>query len=175
MKSIFVAAFEIILCSIFYLPRVLFFSNLKKMFLLLVGAKIGKRPSIYPGVWIFPGKGLEAGDDVDFALGVIITTNGGVKIGNRVLIGYRAQIISANHIIPQYPEKIFSAGHEKKGVVIGDDVWIGANSVILPGVTVGQGSVIAAGSIVTKDVQAYTIVGGIPAKLIKDRKKLKNN
>jgi len=169
MRSIYVALYEIVLCTVFYLPRVPFFSNLKKSFLSLVGAKIGKRPSIYPGAWIFPGKGLIAGDDIDIALGVIITTNGGVRIGNRVLIGYRAQIISANHKIPPMRDKIFDSGHEKKEVIIEDDVWIGANAIILPGVKIGQGAVVAAGSIVNKDVPAYSTVGGVPAKIIKQR------
>jgi acetyltransferase-like isoleucine patch superfamily enzyme len=54
-------------------------------------------------------------------------------------------------------------------VIIEDDCWVGANSIILPGVTIGQGSIIAAGSVVTKDVEAFSIVGGVPAKKIKDR------
>ena len=72
-------------------------------------------------------------------------------------------------MIPENKGRIFGSGHEKKKVVIGDDVWIGANAVILPGVTIGEGSVIAAGSIVNKDVEPFSIVGGVPAKVIKMR------
>ena len=163
MKKIFVALYEILL------PRVLFFSELKVYILRLVGAKVGKRTTIYPSVWIFPGKGLECGNDVDFALGVIVTTNGGVTIGNRVLLGYRTQILSANHRIPEGKGRIFGAGHDQAPVSIGDDVWLGANSIVLPGVNIGEGAIVAAGSVVTKDVAAFTIVGGIPAKIIKNR------
>lgn len=169
MKKLFVAIYEIVLKTVFCLPRVLFFSNLKASILRLVGAKVGKRPTIYPDVWIFPGPGLVCGDDVDFALGVIITTNGGVEIGDRVLLGYRAQVLSANHNIPPGKGRIFGSGHNYSKVKIANDVWIGANSVILPGVSIGEGAVIAAGSIVTRDVPAFSIVGGVPAALIKSR------
>lgn len=67
------------------------------------------------------------------------------------------------------PERIFEAGHVKHPVTISDDVWIGANCVIVAGVKVGEGAVIAAGSVVTKDVAPFTYVGGVPAKLIKQR------
>ena len=123
----------------------------------------------YPGVWIAPGRGLVLGDDVDLALGVLITTSGGVIIGDRTLIGYRAQIISANHRVPEARGRIFGSGHERAPVVIGEDVWIGGNSMIMPGVTVGDGAVVAAGSVVTADVEPFAIVGGVPAKKIKDR------
>ncbi len=155
--------------TVFNLPRVLFFSEIKAIILRIVGAKVGKRTTIYPGVWIFPGKRLTIGDDVDLAFGVIITTNGGVVIGDRVLIGYRAQILSSNHIIPKNKEQIFGAGHKFKPVTIHKDVWIGANAIILPGVSIGEGAVIAAGSVVTKDVPSFGVVAGIPAKLIKHR------
>ena len=59
---------------------------------------------------------------------------------------------------------------EKKGVIIEDDCWIAANSIILAGVTIGQGSVVAAGSVVTENVTAYSVVAGVPAKFIKSRK-----
>lgn len=169
MKKITVALYEILLRTVFNLPRVLFFSGIKAAILRVVGAKIGKRTTIYPGVWIFPGKDLYVGDDVDIALDVIITTNGGVKIGHRVLIGYRAQILSQNHSIPDRSSKIFDSKHNRKAVVIGDDVWIGANSIILPGVTIGEGAVIAAGAIVTKNVPAFNVVAGVPAEVIRVR------
>lgn len=109
------------------------------------------------------------GDDVDLALGVVITTGGGVYIGNRTLVGYRSQILSVNHRIPVGKERIVEAGHDGRPVIIGEDVWIGAGSIILPGVKIGDGAVIGAGSVVTKDVQPYAIVAGNPAKLIRYR------
>ena len=58
----------------------------------------------------------------------------------------------------------------EKDIVVGNDVWLGSNSVVLAGVTIGDGTVIAAGSVVTKDIPEYVIAGGVPAKIIKDRK-----
>ncbi len=169
IKPIFVVGYEFCQFTLFILPRFKVLNKLKAMFLILNGAKVGKRVVFYPLVWIAPGRNLIIHDDVDLALGVLITTSGGVEIGARTLIGYRVQIISANHKIPKEKGRIFGSGHDKAKVTIGEDVWIGGNSIILPGVTIGDGAVVAAGSVVSKDVEAYTIVGGIPAKKIKDR------
>lgn len=154
---------------IFSMPRFRLLNHVKAMFLRAVGAKIGRRVVFYPGVWICTGRNLRLGDDVDLALGVLITTDGGVSIGDRTLIGYHTQIISGNHIIPAGRGRIFGSGHTKGPVSIDADVWIGAQCVILPGVTIGEGSVIAAGSVVTRDIPAFSIAAGVPAKVIRER------
>lgn len=173
MKNFFhvllVISYEFLMTLLFSLPRYHFCSSLKAAFLRILGAEIGKKPTFYPGVWITPARNLFVGDNVDFALDVLITTGGGVTIGDRVLIGYRTQILSTNHNIPNHRKPIFGSGHNKKPVVIENDVWIGANCIILPGVTIGEGAVIAAGSVVTKSVLPFTIVAGVPAKAIKQR------
>ncbi len=169
MHSFLVITYETIQQLIFFLPRYSFCNFLKKKFLELNGASIGKRVIFYPGVFIFPGRNLEVGDDVNFAKGVIVGTPGGVKIGHRVLLGFGCQIMSGNHKIPAEKGRIFEAGYDRKPVEIGDDVWIGAYSVIVAGVKIGEGSVVAAGSVVTKDVKSFSIVGGVPAKLIRER------
>jgi acetyltransferase-like isoleucine patch superfamily enzyme len=94
---------------------------------------------------------------------------GYIKIGNDSRIGQFVSIVAANHEIgPSL--KIYQQGYDKKmNVIIGEDVWIGASSVILPGVVIGDGAVIGAGSIVTKDIKAYSIVAGVPAKVIGQR------
>ncbi|MEM1502838.1 acyltransferase [Domibacillus sp. 8LH] len=155
--------------SLFKLPRFKFLNEFKRFFLVLMGNNVGKKPVFYPGVWIMPPKNLSVGDYVDFAKDVLITTGGKVTIGDRVLIGYGTKILSSNHNIPQNKGEIFYSGHTHKEVIIKNDVWIGANVIILPGVIIGEGAVIAAGSVVTKNVKEFTIVGGIPAKLIKER------
>jgi acetyltransferase-like isoleucine patch superfamily enzyme len=169
LKPILVVSYEFIQFSLFVLPRYKLLNLLKSSFLRLCGANIGRRVVYYPLVWIAPGKNLILGDDVDLALGVILTTSGGVEIGDRTLVGYRAQIISANHVIPEGRGNIFGSGHDKAKVTIGRDVWIGANSIILPGVTIGNGAIVAGGSVVNKDIPPFAIVGGVPAKIIKER------
>jgi acetyltransferase-like isoleucine patch superfamily enzyme len=169
MKYCLVVCFELVMKLLFSLPRFKSLNFIKGVFLKLLGAKIGSNVIFYPGVWIAPGRNLVLGDDVDLALDVLITTSGGVEIGNRTLIGYRTQIISGNHRVPENRDRIFGAGHDYGHVVIGADCWVGANCIIMPGVTIGEGSIVAGGSVVTKNVEKFTIVGGVPAKKIKSR------
>ena len=167
--SFLVVCYECVLQILFSLPRFRLFNWFKAMFLRCRGAKIGKCVVFYPGVWIEPGNGLCVGDDVDLAKDVLIGTGGGVTIGDRTMIGFRTQIFSGNHAIPERGKPIFGSGHVRKPTVIEEDVWIGANCIILCGVTIGKGAVVGAGSVVTKSVESYAIVAGNPAKLIRMR------
>lgn len=101
---------------------------------------------------------------------VIIYGHGGVEIGSNTLIAMHTCIVSSNHTIPTKREKIRDMPDILLPTKIGNDVWIGANCTILGGVTVGDGAVIGAGSVVTKDIPAYAIAFGNPAKVIKSRK-----
>lgn len=168
-KSISVVSFEAFMRLLFSLPRYRFLDYFKALLLKVRGASIGRRVVFYPGVWICTGQNLQIGNDVDLALDVLITTDGGVRIGDRTLIGYRTQILSTNHNIPKQGELIFNAGHSYKPVCIKNDVWIGANCLILPGVTIGEGAVVGGGSVVTKDVPPNSVVAGVPAKVIRMR------
>lgn len=170
MRRSLVIWIETISMVIFLLPRFRTLGWIKASFLRLLGAHVGKRVVFYPGIWIFPGRDLHLGDDVDLAYGALITTSGGVSIGDRTLVGYGARILSSNHHIPAVPQRIFAAGHTDAPVVIEQDVWIGANAIILPGVTIGEGAVVAAGSVVTRDVAPWTVVGGIPARELRHRR-----
>ena len=169
MKNFLVVSYEFVMGLVMCLPRYSLFLFIKKIFLLSVGAKVGKGVVIYPGVWISPGRNLVLGDAVDLSRNVLITSSGGVEIGDRALIGYGTQILSSNHTIPNVGEEFPISGDDHKKVVIEKDTWIGANCVILPGITIEEGAVVAAGSIVTKNVRANTIVAGNPAKLIRNR------
>lgn len=170
MRYDLIVLFETFSGLLFMLPRFRIFNVIKSIYLrAFMGAKVGRRVVYYSGSRIVTGRNLVLGDDVDLAKDVIITTGGGVEIGDRTLIGYRAMILSSNHRIPDLPGQIFGSGHVHKKVTIGSDVWIGANSLIMPGVSIGDGSICAAGSVVTNDVPANVIVGGVPARLIKAR------
>jgi acetyltransferase-like isoleucine patch superfamily enzyme len=169
LHSFLVVSYETLQGLIFSLPRYPLFNYFKKKFLELNGAKIGRRTIFYPGVFIFPGRNLLVGDDVNFAKGVIVGTPGGVTIGDRVLLGFGCQIMSGNHVVPKDRGRIFDSGFDRKPVLIERDAWVGAYSVIVAGVTIGEGAVVAAGSVVTKNVEPYSVVGGVPAKLIRMR------
>jgi len=97
----------------------------------------------------------------------VIRGQGGVEIGDRVYTSPFTQIIAVNHVFddPNYP--FVDQGITAEGIVIEDDVWLGASVVITDGVRVGKGAVVAAGAVVTKDVPPHTVVGGVPAKIIK--------
>lgn len=170
IKSFVVISYELVMNVLFALPRYRLFIFFKKVMLLAMGAKIGKGVVIYPGVWIAPGRNLVIEDNVDLAKDVLITTSGGVEIGERTLIGYRTQIISSDHTIPPIGEPFPISGDNHKKIIIGKDVWIGGNCLITAGVIIGDGAVVAGGSVVTKNVPENAFVGGIPAKIIKMRK-----
>lgn len=175
IRNNLIVFYETCMQLLLFLPRFPILNAFKSMVLRLMGAQIGKRVVFYPGVWIMPLSSITLGDDVDLSKGVLITTGGGITIGDRTMIGYRTQILSSNHGIPPFPQRIFKAPDIRSPVVIGNDVWIGGNSMILPGITIGEGAVIAGGSVVTKDVPSYAIVGGCPAKLIKYRENVSDD
>lgn len=101
-------------------------------------------------------------------IGIHNTIIGPVCIGNHVNLAQGITVTALNHNFEDKTKRIDEQGFSTKPVVIGDDVWIGANAVILPGVTIGKHCVVAAGAVVTKDVPDNTIVGGVPAKVIKE-------
>jgi len=119
---------------------------------------------------------LIIGDNCSLTSNVMINADGGGKIiiGNDVLIAPNVVIRACNHNTSRTDIPIRQQGHIIGEIIIQDDVWIGANAVILPNVSIGKGSIIAAGAVVSKDVGKYTIVGGVPAKLIKHRQKTIN-
>ena len=100
-------------------------------------------------------------------IGIHNTIIGPVCVGNHVNLAQGITVTALNHNYEDATKRIDEQGISTKPVVIGDDVWIGANAVILPGVTIGSHCVIAAGAVVTKDVPDHTLVGGVPAKVIK--------
>jgi len=115
------------------------------------------------------GEGLKIGDNSNIGPYSYIGCSGYIEIGNNVMISPRVSIYAENHVFNRTDITIKEQGVEKQFVKIEDDCWIASNSIILAGVTIGKGSVIAAGSIVTKDVPPYSVVAGVPAQIIKQR------
>lgn len=100
-------------------------------------------------------------------IGIHCTVIGPVCIGHHVNLAQGITVTALNHNFEDTSKRIDEQGISTKPVVIGDDVWIGANAVILPGVKIGTHSIVAAGAVVTKDVPEYSLVAGVPAKVIK--------
>ena len=109
---------------------------------------------------------VEIGDHT--RIGIHCTVIGPVSIGNNVNLAQGITVTALNHNFTDTSRRIDEQGISTKPVVIGDDVWIGANAVILPGVTIGRHVVVAAGAVVTNDVPNNCVVGGVPAKVIKN-------
>ena len=99
-----------------------------------------------------------------------------VTIGDRVMIGHGARILSSGHRIPDAPESAMRwSGADAAPVTIEQDAWIGAGAIVLGGVSVGRGAVVAAGAVVSKPVPDHAIVGGVPARLLRQRGVLDNS
>ena len=155
-----------------HLPRLKISDRIRYKLLRLAGIKINGKCMIVSPVNIRPiggaknieiGRGTFINSDVRFGV-----PDGNVVIGNNVLIGARVSFETVSHSIEYTPGKMRT--RTTGSIVVGDDVWIGSGVIIIQGVSIGRGAIIAAGSVVTKDVDANTIVGGVPAKFIKDVK-----
>lgn len=115
------------------------------------------------------GDGLIIGDNVGFSPNCFLGIRGTVKIGNNTIFGPYVSLHAENHVFSDCNFPIRKQGTSRLGIEIGNDCWIGAKAIILDGVRIGDGSVIAAGAVVTKDVPPYSVVGGVPAKILKYR------
>ena len=115
------------------------------------------------------GVGLIVGDDVGIAQNCFIQVRGRVTIGSHVMFGPNVSIFSENHGFTDLDMPMISQPTVRGEVIIEDDVWLGTRSVILSGVRIGKGSIIAAGALVNRDIPPYSIVAGVPGKVIKSR------
>ena len=139
------------------------------------GIEIGERSMVMHGAVLhvynfrgMPSSGITIGRDSLVGEYSIIRGQGGVKIGDRVYTSPFTQIIAVNHVFDDPNRPFIEQGITAEGIVIEDDVWLGAGSIITDGVHIGKGAVVAAGAVVTQDVPPHTVVGGVPAKVIRD-------
>jgi acetyltransferase-like isoleucine patch superfamily enzyme len=131
---------------------------------------IGKNCEIHPFAMIMTyGGDIVIGDDCSVNPFAIVYGHGGVRIGDRVRIAAHAVIIPANHNAPAAGTPLNKSGLSTRGIIIGDDVWIGSGARILDGVRIDSNAVIGAGSVVTRPVPAHVTVAGVPARVIRER------
>lgn len=130
---------------------------------------MGEKVNIEKGAKFGIGDNVEIGSYSGLGKNCLI--NGPVRIGNYVMIGPDVMLLARSHRFDSIEIPMALQGEvEPRIVEIGDDVWIGARAIILPGVTIGRGAVVGAGAVVTKKVPSFAVVGGNPAKIIKWRK-----
>lgn len=131
----------------------------------------GENVGIFSNVYLLNMDNLEVGSNVSIHPLCYIDASGGIQIGNDVSIAHGCSILSAEHIFTNLQQNIKDQGNEFRKTVIENDVWIGAGCKILAGSYIENGSIIAAGAVVKNRVKSNTIVGGIPARLIRERNK----
>lgn len=134
----------------------------------IIFLKCGKKIVVRKHAFFGSGCDIEIGDYSEIGLNAYL--NRDVKLGTHVLMGQNVTILTTNHEFEDPNTWIHDQGvRDRKPVVIGDDVWIGANSIILPGINIGKGAIIGAGSVVTKDLPPFAIAVGNPARVIRQR------
>lgn len=122
----------------------------------------GTNVNIEHGAWFGSGKGIELGDRADLGMDCLVI--GPLSVGADVMMGPRCILLADSHEIARVDVPMNTQGfREPRRIVIEDDVWIGAGSIILPGVRIGRGSIVGAGSVVTKDVPDFVVAAGNPA------------
>jgi acetyltransferase-like isoleucine patch superfamily enzyme len=131
--------------------------------------KWGEKVIIFPAANIFEPQNLTVGTGVSIHQLCYIDATGGIDIGDNVMISHGVTILSSTHntIETNIPMKL--QGTSNSSVTVCNDVWIGAKATILLGVNVGCGAIVAAGAVVNHDVEPYSVVGGVPARVIKSR------
>ena len=130
----------------------------------IFGTPVPETSRIWPPFYCDFGQGVVIGERVFINAGCFFQAQGGVTIGNDVLIGHKVVLATIDHGLDPNQRHV----HELGSIKIEDKVWIGANATICRGVTIGFGAVVAAGAVVTKDVPPMTVVGGVPAKVLKE-------
>ncbi|MDO5390829.1 MAG: DapH/DapD/GlmU-related protein [Eubacteriales bacterium] len=138
--------------------------ELRKLFSELIGKTVDESFGLFPPFYTDCGKNITVGKNIFINMGYKFQDQGGITIEDGVLIGHNVVLATINHdMLPERRSTMHLAP-----IHIGKDVWIGSNATVLPGVRIGNGAIIAAGAVVTKDVPPNTIVGGVPAKIMQD-------
>lgn len=130
---------------------------------------VGRPVYIMRGCDLLSPEGISIGNYVCINHGAMLGGHGSLTIGSHVNIGPNVLLLTANHRFDGYDRPMSQQGVVPAPVTIEDDVWLGANVVVLPGNRIGRGAIVGANAVVTHDVEPFAIVGGVPARLLKYR------
>ena len=130
----------------------------------ITGSEIDESVAVFTPLYINYGKNTKIGKNVFINFDCVFLDLGGITIGDNVLIAPKVSLLSEGHPVSPESRHALVPGH----IHIKRNAWIGAGATILPGVTIGENAIVAAGAVVSKDVAANTVVGGIPAKQLKE-------
>lgn len=137
--------------------------ELRKLFSQLIGQPVDESFGLFPPFYTDCGKNIHIGKQVFINMGCKFQDQGGIFIEDGALIGHNVVLATLNHAMrPERRGDMLPAP-----IHIGKRVWIGSNAAVLPGVTIGDGAIVAAGAVVTRDVPENTIVGGVPARVLR--------
>lgn len=137
--------------------------EVRRIFSALTGRPVDDTFTLFPPFHTDCGKNIAVGKNVFINSGCKFQDQGGIVIDDSALIGHNVVLATLNHSLAVRDRQDLIPGP----IRIGKNAWIGSNVTILPGVTVGDGAVVAAGAVVTKDVPAYTVAGGVPARVLR--------
>lgn len=142
-------------------------AELRALFSQLIGRQVDDNFRLFPPLYTDCGKNIRVGRGVFINSGCCFQDQGGIIIGDGALIGHHVVLATLNHVLaPSRRQDLLPSPIE-----IGRNVWIGANATILPGVKIGDNTVVAAGAVVTKDLPPDVVAAGVPAKVIKNIEK----
>lgn len=145
--------------------------EVRNLFAELTGKEVDESFMLFPPFYTDCGKNIRVGKHVFINACCNFQDQGGIVIGDHTLIGHKVVLATLNHgFAPEDRGSLYPAP-----IIIGTNVWIGASVTVLPGVTIGDNAIVGAGSVVTKDVPANTIVAGVPAKAIKRIEEVSNS
>ena len=138
-------------------------AELRALFSKLIGKPVDESFTFFPPFYTDCGKNITVGKHVFLNMGCKFQDQGGIFIGDETLIGHNVVLATLNHAMePEDRATMIPAP-----IHIGKRVWIGSNATVLPGVTIGDGAIVGAGAVVTKDVPENTVVGGVPARVLR--------
>jgi len=138
-------------------------AEIRKLLSQITGSEIDESVAVFAPLFINYGKHTKIGKNVFINFDCVFLDLGGITIEDNVLIAPKVSLLSEGHVISPNERQSLVPGH----IHIKKNAWIGAGAAILPGITVGENAIVAAGAVVSKDVPANAIAGGVPAKIIK--------